>query len=166
MHPCPRCKRLNIACVGLGQRRYKFVHDDKAFALDDNIVQQRVPRSETSADLTSAFNAVTINPARGIKFNLAWTYGDYLNDVPSRLGANEALDAATDTFVTAVEISFSKRGTNHTSILLEKYGKSLASLRKCLDDPVKVKTPETLCAILFLWNCQVFLLALTCSGMF
>ncbi len=96
-----------------------------------------------------------IKPALGIKFNLAWTYGDYLNYVPSRLGKNEALDAATDTFIAAIGVSISDPGADHTPMLLEKYGHSLASLRRCLDDPVKAKAPETLAAILFLWNCQV-----------
>ncbi len=179
VHPCPRCKRLNIPCIGHGQRRYKFVHDDKTSPQGDSIIQKGEFRSEVGAESTPTFNAVKlfqppsnattllvaaftekIKPTRGIKFNMAWTYGDYLNSVPSRLGVNEALDAATDTFVTAVEISLCKRGTDQTSILLEKYGRTLACLRTLLNDPVKAKAPETLCAILFLWNCQVILLAL------
>ncbi|KAJ9606338.1 hypothetical protein H2200_009299 [Cladophialophora chaetospira] len=175
-HPCPRCKRLNIPCVGLGQRRYKFVQDEKRLSPGDNFILQRVSGSESSSHSTPGSDAATlfqspsnettrlvaaftekIKPARGIKYNLAWTYGDYLNHVPSRLGRNEALDNATDVWMTAFEHQFSTSGVENTPVLLEKYGRSLASLRKCLDDPVKAKAPETLCAILFLWNCQQFI---------
>jgi hypothetical protein len=109
--------------------------------------------SNVTTRLAGAFTAM-IKPSVSIKYNLAWTYGDYLNYVPSRLGVNEVLDNATDTFLTAVG-TISEYGTGSTVLALEKYGRTLASLRKCLDDPVKARAPETLCAILFLWNCQV-----------
>lgn len=180
VHPCPRCKRRGIPCVGLGQRRFKFVSDDQtssqttspspprqtttpetkqdlSFVLDFNtLAVSRSPSNETSY-LAHAF-AERIKPAVGIKYNLAWTYGDYLNFIPARLGTNEALDSATDTFLTAVTTFTDPFGSQNSPVVLEKYGRTLASLRKCLDDPVKAKAPETLAAILFLWNCQVSLL--------
>jgi hypothetical protein len=95
-----------------------------------------------------------IKPSVGVKYNLAWTYGDYLNDIPARLGTNEALDAATSTFVATFQ-RFSNPEIADTHDVLEQYGLALASLRKCLSDTAKAKAPETLCAVLLLMNCQV-----------
>ncbi|ETI27024.1 hypothetical protein G647_10123 [Cladophialophora carrionii CBS 160.54] len=194
-HPCPRCRRLNIRCVGFGQRRYKFVHDDKSPSASDSSSNHNGTNTNTSATAklhgkktvgieryaslirslegitihASPWNATTrlagaftdmIKPTVSIKYNLAWTYGDYLNHVPSRLGVNEALDNATDAFVTAVGTlseHSNGAGAGGTVLALEKYGRTLASLRRCLDDPVKAQAPETLCAILFLWNCQQYI---------
>ncbi|KAK5279804.1 hypothetical protein LTR20_000054 [Exophiala xenobiotica] len=97
-----------------------------------------------------------IKPSVGVKYNLAWTYGDYLNDIPARLGTNEALDAATSTFVATFQ-RFSNPEIADTHDVLEQYGLALASLRKCLSDTVKAKAPETLCAVLLLMNCQQFI---------
>ncbi|KIW72008.1 hypothetical protein PV04_00232 [Phialophora macrospora] len=179
-HPCPRCRRLTIPCIGLGQRRFKFVHDDKtstnnSHATTTDALRPEGPETEPHASFIRALEAIRIHsspsngttrlagafadmikPTVSIKYNLAWTYGDYLNHVPSRLGVNEALDSATDAFLTAVG-TISEYGTGSTLLALEKYGRTLASLRKCLDDPVKARAPETLCAILFLWNCQQYL---------
>ena len=101
----------------------------------------------------SAF-ADRIKSSTSVKFNLAWTYGDYLADVPARLGTNEALDRAAD----AVLVAFGRFSTTYvdvTPVLLEKYTLALTALRTCLDDPVKAKASETLCAIMLLMICQV-----------
>ncbi|OAP54320.1 hypothetical protein AYL99_11421 [Fonsecaea erecta] len=173
-YPCARCRRLEIPCVGLGQRRYKFVADNRASTPTgsssfqspeagagsvayspptfDTVAVSRPPSNDTTR-LANAF-ADKIKPNVGVQYNLAWTYGDYLNYVPARLGTNEALDSATDAFLMAVATLSDPLGVTSRPVLLEKYGRALASLRKCLDDSVKARAPETLCAILFLWNCQ------------
>ncbi|KIW91375.1 uncharacterized protein Z519_08271 [Cladophialophora bantiana CBS 173.52] len=172
-----RKRRLSIRCVGLGQRRYKFVSDDRAPTLADSaVLRPKEPGTGSHAHYAPPFNAVIltrippndttqlvnaftnkIKPTVGVQYNLAWTYGDYLSYVPARLGANEVLDSATDTFLAAVATLSDPLGARSNHVLLEKYGRTLASLRKCLDDPIKAKTSETLCAILFLWNCQQFI---------
>ncbi|EXJ71589.1 uncharacterized protein A1O5_05397 [Cladophialophora psammophila CBS 110553] len=175
--PCPRCRRLSIRCIGLGQRRYKFVSDDRApTPADSTVFRLKEPGNGPHAHYTPDFDAIIltrilsndttqlvnaftdkIKPTLGVQHNLAWTYGDYLSYVPARLGANEVLDSATDTFLTAVATLSDPLSAHSSPVLLEKYGRTLASLRKCLDDPIKAKTSETLCAILFLWNCQQFI---------
>lgn len=95
-----------------------------------------------------------IKTSTGVKYNLAWTYGGYLVDVPARLGTNEALDRAADTVLAALE-RFSASHVDVTPVILEKYTLALAALRRCLDDPVKAKASETLCAVLLLLTCQV-----------
>jgi len=97
-----------------------------------------------------------IKPAAGIRYNISWTFGGYLDHVPAHLGVNEALDAATAAFMVGM-----RRFPNPASsvdlapVMLEKYTLALAALRRCLDDPVVARAPETLCAVLFLLNCQV-----------
>ena len=166
--------------MGLGQRRFKFVHLDRGSTPADKTVELSAtpPGSGLGAKFHLAFSTLVlhrslsnettrlaatfsdkINPSVGVQYNLAWTYGDYLNFVPARLGTNEALDTATDTFISALR-RYSGSGTSTHPAVLEKYGLALSSLRRCLNDPVKAKTPETLCAILFLWNSQVSLAAL------
>jgi len=95
-----------------------------------------------------------IKPTVRISHNLAWTYGDYLNDLPRRLGTNMALDSATEAFLFAVQRSLNRADVPAQSVL-ERYGLALTALRTCLDDPVKAREPETLGAILMLMNCQV-----------
>ncbi|KAL6240199.1 hypothetical protein RBB50_012906, partial [Rhinocladiella similis] len=97
-----------------------------------------------------------IKPTVGIRHNLAWTYGDYLNDLPRRLGTNVALDTSTEAFLFAIQRS-TNRGEVSAQSVLERYGVALTALRKCLDDPVKAKEPETLGAILLLMNCQQYI---------
>ncbi|KIV83053.1 hypothetical protein PV11_05113 [Exophiala sideris] len=99
-----------------------------------------------------------IKPAAGIRYNISWTFGSYLDQVPAHLGVNEALDAAADAFMVGM-----RRFPNPDSavdlapVMLEKYTFALASLRRCLDDPAIARAPETLCAVLFLLNCQQFM---------
>ncbi|KAJ9643226.1 hypothetical protein H2204_002122 [Knufia peltigerae] len=97
-----------------------------------------------------------IKPTVGIRYNLAWTYGDYLNDLPRRLGTNVALDSATEAFLLAVKRSMNRQEVA-APIVLERYGVALTALRNCLDDPVKAREPETLGAILLLMNCQQYI---------
>ncbi|EXJ84985.1 hypothetical protein A1O3_05660 [Capronia epimyces CBS 606.96] len=164
-HPCPRCRRLDIPCIGLGQQRYKFV---KAEGSSCSLVPAR-PQTRTVLPQTHVFRSLSnehtqrvsaftdkINPLIGVKFNLAWTYGDYLVDVPARLGTNEALDKAADTLLAALQ-RYSSPAVEVTLLVLEKYTLALAALRMCLDDPVTARSCETLAAIVLLLSCQQFL---------
>jgi hypothetical protein len=153
------------------------VHNDQSSTPVDKTpnLTPEAPEIGSGAHFSTAFNSLAIShspsneitrlagaftdkikPSLGVKYNLAWTYGDYLIHVPARLGANEALDTATDTFLSAVGM-FSNSTTDTHPAVLEKYGLALATLRKCLNDPAKARAPETLCAVLFLCNSQVSL---------
>jgi hypothetical protein len=90
-----------------------------------------------------------------LKYNLAWTYGDYLEEIPRRLGKNDALDAATDALVSA-HSSFCVDRTISIQAL-KMYSRALNTLVLYLDDPIKAQSPETLCAVSLLLTCQAFL---------
>lgn len=103
-----------------------------------------------------------LKPSIGVNYNLAWTFGAYFLDIPARLGTNEALDRAVDAVLAAFD-RFSSSLVNATPVLLEKYAVALAALRRCLDDPVKAKASETLCAVMLLMTCNVRTLPRTIS---
>lgn len=93
-----------------------------------------------------------------LNYNLAWTYGFFMFDIPQRLNINEALDSAVialncahDDYCTRSQLSRSTLSIK----TLGSYSRALASLRNCLDDPAKATSSETLCAVMILLICQV-----------
>jgi len=94
-----------------------------------------------------------IRRSTDFKNSLFWTYGDFLEDVPRRLGLNEALDASAAVLVSA-HADFCSNGLI-TPQTLGKYSQGLQKLRICLDHPVQASSTETLCAVMILIICQV-----------
>lgn len=143
VYPCPRCARLNIPCIGLGEKRYKFVNDGRS-----SLISVRPHPRTVTATLsfpshdTTIFRALSnehtwrvsaftdkLKPSIGVNYNLAWTFGAYFLDIPARLGTNEALDRAVDAVLAAFD-RFSSSLVNATPVLLEKYAVALAALRR------------------------------------
>ena len=108
----------------------------------------------TLTHLTSAFIA-RIHPTANIRFDLPWTFGPFLTQVPCRLGYYQALDTAADTLVASCTAFFLDGHNEPTAQVLTKYSRALASLRHALDDPCQVNVPETLCAVMILTVVQV-----------
>lgn len=76
-------------------------------------------------------------------------FESYISFIPSRLGYNIALDEAVDCLTelyTTILVPHNLLRACHKS----KYIRALSSLRKCLEDKVKVLESETLCATLLL----------------
>lgn len=170
---CSRCSRLGLVCVGSGQQRYKFkdghsvLHNSGKGRQQDLSIRAKVKRKQEEVGVIITFPSnllsslshafvKAIKPSTGLRYNLVWTYGGFLQDVPRRLGMNEALDAAADALV-ASHSSFCV----HRMISVEaltKYSLALNKIRICLDDPIKARTSETLCAIYLVLLCQVNML--------
>ena len=167
MYPCPRCRRLGLQCVGLGQQRYQFKDEGSKIASPSHRPlgsSQHVAHactaggpssnlSNSTTRLVSAF-VVGIDPSADIRFQLAWNFGVFIEDVPRRLGANEALDAASDAIVTAYTRYRAGYVHNHPVVLL-KHSRALAALGRGLDTPAVAHSSETLCAMMLLMTCQV-----------
>lgn len=167
---CSRCTRLNIPCVGSGQKRFKFKAE---LGFQQNQKKGRKPRSKASSETASEESVEvlplapsgngapflarafieTIRGTTDLRYNLGWSYGFYLYDIPRRLGTNEALDSSADALVTA-HSSFCLQGFISVETLV-KYSRALNVLRKYLDDPVKARTSDTLGAVALLLICQV-----------
>lgn len=96
----------------------------------------------------------TIDPSLDISVQLTGNLCGFLHLVPSRLGTNKALDAATDALVTAYT-NYRSGHRKADSIVLSKHSRALNALSSCLNDPVTAYSSETLCAIMLLLTCQV-----------
>ncbi|KAE8153702.1 hypothetical protein BDV25DRAFT_136641 [Aspergillus avenaceus] len=172
---CARCVRLNIPCVGSGQRRFKFqegyVVPTKEFQHPDKVCHSHSqPRSRdenhTGAEVLGAppTNAISmlqqafvraIHTSTDLNYNLAWAYGGFLRDIPSRLGTNHALDTAADAII-SMHSAFCV-GRKMSVRALGKYSRALNALRAYLDDPTKACSTDTLCAVMLLLICQGFM---------
>lgn len=113
-----------------------------------------MPTSPTSR-LTGAFvSHLAIRDLPG--YDLIWTFGDILQDVPARLGTHAALDAAANAIV-ATSPCLAVHTTTTTSMRVA-YASGLRSLREALV-PVegsKAAVPiEIWLAVYLLWICQV-----------
>lgn len=92
----------------------------------------------------------------GVRFNLAWTYGDIFQDLPQRLGRNKALDASIAA-LTSAHTDFCTNRQELSPQTLQAHGLALSNVRICLSDPEVAAMPETLCAVYLLLICQVSL---------
>lgn len=110
--------------------------------------------SNELTNLTTAF-VRTIKRSTDLRYNMWWSFGTFLEEVPRRLGSNEALDRAVDAVSTA-HGDFCVRREASTDALA-KYSQALRMLRVYLDDKVHAQSSSTLCAVMILLICQVFL---------
>lgn len=90
-----------------------------------------------------------------IRYDMTWTFGPFLREVPRRLGANAALDAAVGTLISAcADVAHGQRSYETVA----RYGRALKALRACLADEVVAQSSNTLCAIYVIWICLVCLI--------
>ena len=167
-HPCSRCRRLGIPCVGLGEQRYKFKNETlKPTIVNTVTATGRTPSSREqvlalqparspSNDATRSMSLFvnSISSDVDIRFQLPWNFGPYLKDIPRHLGTSKALDAATNALA-AAHRHFCVQGFNANRDVLTKHSRALSALRHDLEDTVKAKSTETLCAVMVLMITQV-----------
>lgn len=79
-------------------------------------------------------------------------FGDWFARIPTRMGTNELLDNATETFLDAFD---DLRSGQQSLTTLSKYGKALTLLTSALADPKQTKSPYTLCSIFMIMIAQV-----------
>ncbi|KAF7543637.1 hypothetical protein G7Z17_g10582 [Cylindrodendrum hubeiense] len=166
---CSRCTRLSIPCIGGGKQRFKFkVHvvetqPSDTQPSDTQALEMQVSKPKGPAPHAHKRPCVRANPlsmiprsrttelaavlvsrleVTDVRYDIT-AYGDFLRYIPERLGTNKALDASVDAFSTAYGSLYSDQHLCAVS----KYGQSLKALRDCLDDPIKGKSAETMCAI-------------------
>ncbi|KAF3480357.1 uncharacterized protein GIQ15_05704 [Arthroderma uncinatum] len=172
---CARCSRLNIPCIGAGQQRYKFKEQNvfrdgetKRMAAKKKAVSRQFPKFAATTfveeipripinSLTKLLNGFieTMKPTTDLRYNLAWSFGGFLVDIPQRLGINEALDSSVQALVDS-HTSFCA-GKGVTPEALMSYSRALRVLRSYLDDPVRARASETLCSVMVLLMCQRFI---------
>lgn len=114
---------------------------------------QPLPSNDLGS-LAGAFIS-TIKRSTDLRYNLWWSFGQWLEDVPRRLGTNEALDRAVDT-LTCAHSNFSCNRSPSVETL-SRHSAALRTLRVYLDDQIHAQSSSTLCAVMVLMVCQVFL---------
>lgn len=79
-------------------------------------------------------------------------YGEFMKEIPQRLGSNSALDAA----VYALTAAFASiRKDRPSAEAINSYCRALKTVRLCLINPVQRKSPDTLCAMYLIMVLQV-----------
>lgn len=159
-----------MVCVGAGQQRFQFREERRFQGSGDKCAQKQKLKSrreentcvevpyQLNTKVTLLANSLldTIKPSTNLKFNLAWSYGIFLEEIPRRLGKNEALDTSVAALVSAHSDLCSRR--REVSIdTLNKYSCALKTLREYLDAPITACATETLCAVMLLLICQGFI---------
>lgn len=158
-----------MTCVGGGQQRYMFKNQSlKVMQTQSGAESQselrsfssagkrvvfiggptRVPSTDTSI-MAAAF--VAAFQVTDIRYAMAY-YGPFLRDIPQRLGNSTVLDAAVRALSTAYP--FLHTGSYPPNVLF-LYGRSLRTLRECLNNPAEARSPNTLCAVYLIIICQV-----------
>ncbi|KAL4866277.1 hypothetical protein BDV12DRAFT_137797 [Aspergillus spectabilis] len=145
---CTRCARLQIPCVGSGQRRFKF---KEGYSKGQNVIlfshAGRVPSNDT-LDITRGF--IEVLQVTDIRYDVTW-YGPFLETLPRRIGSSPALDAAIGAVTSAVK---AVRTQQNFSDAMSRYVKGWQALRTCLSDPEQTKSINTVCAIYLMMICQ------------
>ena len=168
---CDRCRRLDIVCQGMREPRYIFMHMAQQPSQSKDTSQRTSRNNSTEGSeqscilhfsptpandltrLTTSFIR-SIDPTTDVKYQLLYTFGGYLAEIPCRLGTNEALDASARALVVAYE--WYCTGSALPSFTVSKsFSKALRALRLCLEEPAKAQSSETLCAIMIIMIVQV-----------
>jgi hypothetical protein len=111
----------------------------------------RQPSPSQHHELARALVAATTTGSSGHRMSV---FGPFINEVPSRIGHNAALDAAVAVLVNA-----------HTSLVYKKtaseivsphlYLRAIKTLQTCLEDPLLGMSTNTLCASVLLGLVEV-----------
>lgn len=108
-----------------------------------------MPSSETSQLSKALVKDIEI---RDLRFDLIWSFGDVLKDVPQRLGFDKALDAATNTFIAMIPLVLSGRSNDH---MMRTYIDGLRAVNTTLSACKGCFTEHTWTAVYLMWICQV-----------
>lgn len=116
-----------------------------------HLAARSVPHALANPTTRVAGGLVSALGVTDIRYELS-IYGEFLEDIPRRLGRNAALDSSVAAFTTSFEAIHLRHKSTE---VFDKYARALSALRYCLDDPVEAQSPETLCAIWMVVICQV-----------
>lgn len=112
----------------------------KAGAVDPFSKLSPVP-SNASTQLASAF----IHKLQVLDLRYGfWVYGNFLEDIPRRLGNNSALDNAVDLLTTTSSVLYTKTVSVE---MQQKYLEALGALRTTLEGSAEVEAADILCAV-------------------
>ncbi|KAL4810815.1 hypothetical protein BDV18DRAFT_155427 [Aspergillus unguis] len=146
---CARCTRLQIPCVGSGQKRFTFKEGYSSRGKSD-IVLSCAPRIPSNETLIIARDFIEVLEVTDIRYDVTW-YGPFLESLPRRIGSSTALDAAIGAVTSAVK---ALRTRQNYPDAMTRYVRGWKALRTCLSDPEQTKSIHTVCAIYLMMICQ------------
>ncbi|KAL6820433.1 hypothetical protein J3E69DRAFT_59443 [Trichoderma sp. SZMC 28015] len=166
---CSRCARLQIPCVGAGQRRFMFKvqtaasrsrrpitgsedHDQETGG--SSVLPVGHPSSPPSNAMTLATGAfVSVLEVDDPRYDVTgWTV--FLDEIPRRMGTSDLLDASAKTFASTLSAVQSKKPQPVEN--LSQFGNALQTLRRSLVED-KDQIVDSLCAIYLILLCQGWL---------
>ncbi|KAF1808733.1 hypothetical protein P152DRAFT_443078 [Eremomyces bilateralis CBS 781.70] len=163
---CSRCARLQVACVGAGKQRFKFAENRTIDRLESHTPSTnpspcRSPEAAALVVPASPSNRLTLVTSAflstlrvtDIRYDPT-AYGEFLTEIPRRLGANAALDASVHAFSVGFPQIYSHEKSPE---VVESYFRALAALRTSLDRPSEASSINTLCAIYMMIICQAWM---------
>jgi hypothetical protein len=156
---CSRCKHFKTECIGAGEKRYIFVtttsKGEARRAGSESSVSPFPALSRTPSNEQTHLVGDFVDKLRVTDLRYAlWVYGDFLADIPRRLGQNQALDAAVDVFTAATTVLHTGLSSTETQ---QKYVTALAALRMTLGSDMQQSPADILCAIHLLIIVQYWL---------
>jgi hypothetical protein len=151
---CSRCIRLDIICVGSGQRRFQFKGpkcDRRPPFQNRHFSKPRqLPSSPIQLLLASLLKTISLETE--YRFSLLHSYGPFLRHLPQRLGTSEALDSASRALVLSHHDICSHQGVSVNATIA--YNTAIQKLRIGLDDPIKATSVQSLGAAALLVICR------------
>ncbi|KAL6827737.1 hypothetical protein V8C40DRAFT_264912 [Trichoderma camerunense] len=166
---CSRCARLQIPCVGAGQRRFMFKvqtaasrskrpitgsqdHDQETAS--SSLISVGNPSSPPSNAMTLATGAfVSVLEVDDPRYDVTgWTV--FLNEIPRRMSTSDLLDASAKTFASTLSAVQSKQPRPVEN--LSQFGNALHILRGSLVED-KDQIVDSLCSIYLILLCQGWL---------
>ncbi|KAG8525274.1 uncharacterized protein KY384_008918 [Bacidia gigantensis] len=171
---CSYCRKANVPCVGYGQQRYNFrdegpslrrrypgsgplaVRITAGHQLSNTFIVTLAREPSNEIDLLSKALISKALPSVEINYHLVMNFGGFLREIPRRLGTHVALDRAACVLV-AAHTDYCAGHLNPSTDTLVKYSAALRALAQCLDDPVQNSTSETLCTVMLLSICRIFI---------
>ncbi|RDW93648.1 Zn(II)2Cys6 transcription factor domain-containing protein [Aspergillus mulundensis] len=146
---CTRCVRLQIACVGSGQKRFTFKEGYSCKGPGAIVLSRacQIPSNDT-VDIAKDF--IEVLQVTDIRYDVTW-YGPFLESLPRRIGSSPALDAAVGAVASVVK---ALRTQKNFPDAMARYVKGWKALRTCLSDPEQTRSIHTVCAIYLMMICQ------------
>ncbi|KID74570.1 uncharacterized protein G6M90_00g111020 [Metarhizium brunneum] len=179
--PCSRCRTRNIACVGVGQQRFKFINQSSsssssssassggaaaAAAHSQKVVSRFVEHATPLATGSpkSPLRNGNDRVADTLVYFLASTHQGYnlkpfrlsvFGELPRRIGYSPALDASLAAFTSLLETRQSpSEQLNPRSLQL--YASGLKALETSIANPSSRYRSDTLCAAYILSECHIW----------
>lgn len=144
----------NVETIDFNRFPSKYINPE---VITGEALTFQLPRNPSNS-MTKMASALSskIDVFGDVRFNLLGTFGGYIARIPSRLGNSPALDAATDALI-AAHTFYCVKSPNNRFQCLKKGSLALRAVRDELNDPIKARSSELLCAIMVLMIVQVSL---------